>query len=57
MRTISNEHHVRVRLIRKLAIQLNGLDLSMVNVGDVLILTTDAAAMLIREGWAERIDP
>jgi hypothetical protein len=40
-----------------LAVQLNGLDLSRVSVGDVLILSVDVAAMLIREGWAERIDP
>ena len=57
MRTLSDEFHLRVRLVRKLAIRLNGLDLSRVKVGDVLILSAEVAAMLIREGWAERIDP
>jgi hypothetical protein len=48
---------LRVRLTRKLAENLNGVDLSRVEVGDVLFLPEHVASMLIREGWAERIDP
>jgi hypothetical protein len=43
----------RVRLIRKLAPILNGVDLSHVNVGDIIYVPEATAAMLIREGWAE----
>lgn len=46
---------MRVRLLRKLATFLNGLDLSHVNVGDVFDLPERDAAMLIREGWAEPV--
>lgn len=56
LRSISNEVHLRIRLTRKLAIRLNGLDLSQVEVGDVLVLSVEHATMLIREGWAERLD-
>ena len=35
---------------------LNGLDLSKVEVGDVIYLPEPHAVMLIREGWAERVD-
>jgi hypothetical protein len=43
----------RVRLVRKLALSLNGFDLSAISVGQVLSLPEPQAAMLIREGWAE----
>ena len=43
----------RVRLIKKLASVLNGLDLSKIEVGDIIVLPNAAAAMLIQEGWAE----
>lgn len=46
----------RIRLIRKLAPVLNGVDLSKVQVGDVLEVPEAVAAMLIREGWAELIN-
>jgi hypothetical protein len=46
---------LRIRLTRKLANSLNGLDLSRVSVGDVIDLPDRVAMMLIREGWAERI--
>ena len=46
---------LRVRITRKLADHLNGLDLSRVRVGDVLELSERDAAMLIREGWAEQV--
>jgi hypothetical protein len=45
-----------VRLIRKPALALNGLDVSRVSVGDVLSLPEDTGLMLVAEGWADRID-
>jgi hypothetical protein len=45
----------RVRLTKKLAAALNGLDLSNAQVGDVLVVAEAVAAMLIREGWAELV--
>jgi hypothetical protein len=45
----------RVRLIRKLAPVLNGIDLSKVQVSDVIYVPEAVAAMLIREGWAELV--
>jgi hypothetical protein len=45
----------RVRLIKKLAPVLNGFDLTKVKVGDVILVPDAVAAMLIREGWAERV--
>jgi hypothetical protein len=46
---------VRVRLLKKLAEKLNGVDLSECKVGDIIELSNALAAMLIREGWAEHI--
>ena len=43
---------VRVRLIRKLADHLDGIDLSKYNIGDVFNLPRREAELLIREGWA-----
>jgi hypothetical protein len=43
---------VRIRLIRKLANYLDGIDLSAYQVGDVLDLPRREADLLIREGWA-----
>ena len=43
----------RIRLIRKLADRLNGVDLSKLQVGDVAVVPEATAVMLIREGWAE----
>ena len=53
---------VRVRLIRKLAACLNGLDVSALRVGDIIELPNSAATMMIAKGWAEpmcekRLDP
>jgi hypothetical protein len=45
----------RVRITKKLASLLNGVDLSKVSVGDVIIVPEATAAMLIREGWAELV--
>ena len=45
----------RVRITKKLAAILNGVDLSKVAVGDLIIVPEATAAMLIREGWAELV--
>ena len=42
-----------VRLIRKLALSMNGIDVSGVNVGDVIELDDARATMMIDYGWAE----
>jgi hypothetical protein len=43
----------RIKLTRKLAPLLNGVDLSRARVGDVLLLPEATANMVIAEGWAE----
>ena len=43
----------KVRLIRKLAPLLNGIDLSKHQVGDVISVSDAVALMLVREGWAK----
>lgn len=47
---------VRIRLIRKLAEVLNGVDLSKVRVGDCFELPDSHARILMAEGWAELVD-
>lgn len=47
---------MRIRLVRKFANAINGIDLAMVSVGDVVELQTPQAVLLIREGWAEPLD-
>jgi hypothetical protein len=47
---------LRIRLTRKLAAVVNGVDISSLNTGDVIELPVRAAAMLISEGWAERVE-
>jgi hypothetical protein len=44
---------IRIRLSRKLAAVLNGIDVSSLSVGDVLELPDSAARMMIAERWAE----
>jgi len=44
--------YIPVRLVRKLAEELNGLDLSRVGVGDVIEVPGHTALMLMAEGWA-----
>ena len=46
---------IRVRLTRKLAATLNGVDLSHLKVGDIVELHDAAARMMIAERWAEQI--
>jgi len=43
---------MKVRLIRKLADQLDGVNVSQKRVGDVLDLGPEQARALIAEGWA-----
>jgi hypothetical protein len=45
-----------VRLTKKLAAYLNGIDVSSLKVGDILELPDRAAYMLIAEGWAEPVN-
>jgi hypothetical protein len=44
---------MRIRLVRKLAESLNGIDVSAVEAGEEIDLEDAAAVMLIMEGWAE----
>ena len=44
---------MRVKLVRKFANILNGIDLTKISVGDVINVAPHQAAMLILEGWAE----
>jgi hypothetical protein len=48
---------MRVLLTRKLAARLNGVDLSRLNVGDIVELPEAAARMMIAERWAEQAEP
>jgi len=43
---------MRVRLTRRLADYIDGVDLSRRSVGDLLDLPEHDAAMLVAEGWA-----
>lgn len=46
---------IRVRLTRKLASILDGVDVSLLNVGEILELPDSSAALLVAEKWAEPI--
>jgi hypothetical protein len=48
--------YIPVRLIRKLADEINGLDLSRYQVGDVIEVPGHTALMLMGEGWALPLD-
>jgi hypothetical protein len=48
---------LRVRLVRKFALALNGVDLSKVHLGAVVDFPDVDARMLVREGWAEVVEP
>lgn len=43
---------MRVKLTRKLAEMVDGVDLSSVTEGDLMDLAPDAARLLLAEGWA-----
>lgn len=44
-----------IKLVRKLANRLNGIDLTNVSVGDVVDVTDRQASLLIAEGWAQPV--
>ncbi|MGH9145924.1 MAG: hypothetical protein ACRD1Q_04390 [Vicinamibacterales bacterium] len=46
---------LRIRLTRKLAERLNGVDLTGFRAGEVIELPDQAARMLLAEGWAEKV--
>lgn len=46
---------MRVRLVRKLALWLNGIDISDLKVGDVIDLPERSAKILLAERWAEAV--
>jgi len=48
--------NVRVRLVRKLAERIDGVDLSRRSVGQVIRLPADQARLLIAEQWAESLN-
>ena len=48
---------MRVRLVRKFALVLNGVDLSNVHLGAVVDFPDGDARMLVLEGWAEVVEP
>ena len=50
-------HSVRIRLTKKLAGSLNGIDLRAVHVGDVFDLADGPGRLLVAERWAEEIAP
>jgi hypothetical protein len=48
---------VQVRLTKKLAEAIDGIDLSDRRVGDVLNLPKHDAEVLLAEGWASPVEP
>jgi hypothetical protein len=50
------ESTMRIRLVRKFANAINGIDLASISVGDVVELKFPEAVLLIREGWAEPLE-
>jgi len=48
---------VQIRLTKKLAEVINGIDLSDRRVGDVVDLPKHEAEMLLAEGWASPVEP
>lgn len=43
---------MRVRLVKKLADMIDGIDLSRARTGDILTLGFEQALLLVAEGWA-----
>ena len=48
---------MRIRLTRKFALCLNGVDVSKLQVGDEVDLPERSAMLLVLEGWAEPVEP
>jgi RNA-binding protein YlmH len=46
---------IRVRLTRKLAAKMQGVDVSKRKVGDVIELPDEQATLMVQAGWAERV--
>jgi hypothetical protein len=46
---------VRVKLVKKLALALNGIDLTPYQVGQEFACSDAEAVLLIREGWAQSV--
>jgi hypothetical protein len=46
---------VKIRLLRKPAERLNGVDISSFKTGDILELSASDAAVLIEDGWAASV--
>jgi hypothetical protein len=49
---VANNSGMKVRLIRKLAQLMNGVDVSNHEVGDIIDLPPRKGRMLVAEGWA-----
>ena len=47
---------MRVRLLRKLAERIDGVDLSRHAVGDTFSVSAEDARLLIAEGWAVQVN-
>ncbi len=47
---------MRIRLVRKYANVLNGIDLTDIRIGDTVELIPFQAELLIREGWAVKVN-
>jgi hypothetical protein len=47
---------VKLRLTRKFAQRINGIDLSSVQAGDDIEVSEHEAEILMREGWASPVD-
>jgi hypothetical protein len=54
--TYETELRLKVRLTRKLANTMNGIDLTRVLEGECVELLPAEARLLILEGWAELVD-
>ena len=54
--SLGQEPLARIRIIRKFANAINGIDLSRVNAGDVVDVPEWNAHMLVAEGWAEPVE-
>jgi hypothetical protein len=55
--TTFNRIGMRIRLTRKFALCLNGVDISKLEVGDEVDLPEQSAQTLIAHDWAEAIAP
>jgi hypothetical protein len=47
---------VRIKLIKKLALALDGIDLSPYHVGDEFACSQEEGHLLMLEGWAQHVD-